>query len=221
MLENKKMIIFDFDGTIVDSVNVWDVVERKILIDNNQPVPEDFENVINSIIERGTKEIWEKVNEYIISCAKLNICPKELQRLKTKTAIKVYQNDVLPKENVLEYIAFLKKSGYKLGIVSSQHREIIDVSLKKYNLIDLFEIIVAIEDVDYIKPSPEGFLKVISKYDYNLNEYLVFEDSYIGIKAAKTAGLPVCLLYDKYQEKDLEKNKELADYYIKSYVKND
>ena len=71
------------------------------------------------------------------------------------------------------------------------------------------------DDVKFNKPNPEIYLKVISLFGVRNQDCLVFEDSMIGVKAAKVALIDVCSVYDEWINQD--EIKDIVDYSISSY----
>lgn len=82
---------------------------------------------------------------------------------------------------------------------------------------NIFDYVVRKEDVVHKKPHPEVYMKVLKYYHSNPQQCLVFEDSLHGVMAAKTAGIDVINVYDRYSDNDRERINSLADYKIDSY----
>ena len=84
---------------------------------------------------------------------------------------------------------------------------------------DLFTLIYTREDVREIKPNPEIYLRVMQELNALPEECLIFEDSLIGIEAAKRAGVQSVAVYDRYSDGEREQINALADYQLESYTK--
>lgn len=90
--------------------------------------------------------------------------------------------------------------------------------ISKAPLDEYFDLIYTREDVAKIKPNPEVYLKAMQAFNAKAEECIVFEDSLVGIKAAKNAGLKTVAIYDKYSNNDIEEIKQQADFFINNYA---
>ena len=90
--------------------------------------------------------------------------------------------------------------------------------ISKAPLDKYFDLIYTREDVAKIKPNPEVYLKAMQAFNAKPEECIVFEDSLVGIKAAKNAGLKTVAIYDKYSNNDIEEIKQQADFFINNYA---
>jgi beta-phosphoglucomutase-like phosphatase (HAD superfamily) len=89
---------------------------------------------------------------------------------------------------------------------------------KKADLDTYFRLVYTREDAKEIKPNPEIYLRVIEELGVTAEECLVFEDSLIGIEAAKNAGIESVAVYDSYSDAEREQINALADYQVQSYT---
>jgi len=90
-------------------------------------------------------------------------------------------------------------------------------AVTNYDLNDYFDVILSANDVPRGKPFPDVYLEVAKRLGVDPAKCLVFEDISMGIMAGKNAGMTVCGIDDDYSADDVDKKKELADYYIYSY----
>lgn len=88
----------------------------------------------------------------------------------------------------------------------------------KAPLDEYFDLIYTREDVSKIKPDPEVYQKAMQKFNAKPEECIIFEDSLIGIEAAKKAGIETIAIYDKYSDADTEAIKAQADFYLHDYT---
>ena len=82
---------------------------------------------------------------------------------------------------------------------------------------DYFSLIFTREDVREMKPNPEIFLKVVAELKVRKEEVLIFEDSLVGMEAAKNAQIEVVAVYDTYSDEDRKEISQLADYQIRDF----
>ena len=129
------------------------------------------------------------------------------------------------KEGAELFIKSLKELGYQLVIASTTKRTNMDVYRKhnhriisKANIDDYFTLVYTREDAKAIKPNPEIYLRVMEDLKVSTKDCLVFEDSLIGVEAAKNAGIECVVIEDQYSDAEREQINQLADYQIKSYL---
>lgn len=91
----------------------------------------------------------------------------------------------------IEWLKKLKNNGFTLGLVTTCMRKYLCILIEKLNLYDLFDCIVAREDVDNLKPSGDAYLKALNVLNKTAEESLAIEDSKRGIEAALAANLKV------------------------------
>jgi HAD superfamily hydrolase (TIGR01509 family) len=217
MLKDKKYIIFDFDGVIVASEHVWDKVERAFITENGGVIPDNYIAEKKKIVQRKPNDIWNEINKYIIELGNLDIEPEDMQKIKSDRVKTMYKEIVEVRPNLIEMLKRLNEDGYKMGIVSSQYIENIVYVLDRYDISHYFDKIISLNDVEYGKPSSEGFNNLLYNYEYDSSDYLVFEDSYVGVVAAKRIGLDVCAVEYDFQRMYVDEIKELSDFYIEDY----
>lgn len=177
---NKKLLIFDFDGTIVDSSPIHKQSFQEALIDYDVIV--DYEEIKGMRTRDAIVKIFNQSN---VSISKKNLLNLVLK--KQSLSQKYFSSISLIKDFKQFYMH--AKSTYKLSIVSSASRASIDIALKKFNLEEGFDLILSSESVDNAKPHPDGFLRAIEKFKFIRDEAVIFEDSFAGFLAAEKAGI--------------------------------
>ena len=119
----------------------------------------------------------------------------------------------------------LKAKNFTLAITTTTKRTNMDIYRTlnkninaKAPLDEYFDLIYTREDVSKIKPDPEVYQKAMQKFNAKPEECIIFEDSLIGIEAAKKAGIETIAIYDKYSDADTEAIKSQADFYLHNYT---
>ena len=227
MFKEKKIIIFDLDGTLIDSVGIWNEVDKKIIesFTNNcidiYTIQKEREQVLRKTFDADT---YLKYCKYLIDKYNIKTTPTNLLRIRNNTASDYLINDIDYKENAHIFLKRLKEKGYKLAIATNSTKQELDIYKNKNNNIrnkcnidEIFDYIVCSDDVKNKKPSPEMYLKIMNFYSVTPKECIVFEDSISGIKAANEAGLDVVLVYDKYSSKELMETQPAYKYTINNY----
>lgn len=229
MLENKKVIIFDMDGTLIDSVWIWNAIDEE-LIKRAGTIPLENENIAKQR-DDVLKKFKNEPDSYLAYCDflrekyKSNLTKEEIKKIRYEIADDYLKNKVDYKPYAEKLLKSLKEKGYILAIASTTLRHCIDIyTTKNKNLInkgnfkDIFSLILTKDDVIAKKPSPEVHEKIMEHFNVKPEECLVVEDALIGVEAAKNAGIEVAVIYDKYADLDRDKINELADYAFSDFL---
>lgn len=210
MLKNIQSVIFDLDGTLVDSMWLWHDIDVEFLEKRGLTLPETYQSAIEgmSFTETAvyTKELF-----------KLSESVEELKEIWNQMAIEKYRHEVPFKPGAEEFLKYLKQENIRLGIATSNSRELVDAVAEALHFTDYIQEIVTSCEVDKGKPAPDVYLEAASRLHVSPKHCLVFEDVPMGIMAGKNAGMRVCAVEDKFSAMQQEEKRKLADYYITSY----
>lgn len=210
MLQDIKTVIFDLDGSLVDSMWMWRAIDIEYLGRFGIPLPEDLQSRIEGMSFSETAVYFKE--HFPI--------PDSIDQIKEDwncMAWDKYANEVPLKPGIPEFLERCREEGIKLGIATSNSRQLVENIAKVHNLRDYFSCIMTGCDVAHGKPSPDIYLAVAEGLDCPPSQCLVFEDIIPGIQAGKAAGMRVCAVEDAYSVNDRERKKALADYYISDY----
>ena len=206
-----KIIIFDFDGVILDSENSHFIAFNEGLKNHNINISEDeYYSKYISLDDRGV--ITNVVNDKNIS-----VTNEEIDMI-IKNKNDYFESRLIDNSKLFpgveELIIQLSKN-FVLSIGSGANRSEIIKTLKNNNIYDYFEIIVSADEVNNPKPNPETYNRVLDNIniDFNINEIIVIEDSPGGIEAAKSAGLKCIAITNTFDNKQLRK----ADIIVSNY----
>lgn len=206
----KKGIIFDLDGTILDSMHVWEEIDRQFLGKRGVEVPEDY---LRSIAPLG----FEKAAEYTIERFGFSETPEELIAEWYQMAVDVYATEVELKPFVREYLSFLKSKGMKLGIATSCEPAMFLPALERNGVLSLFESYTIVREVKRGKEFPDIYERQAEKMGLLPEECAVFEDILKAIQGAKSGGFYTVGVYDVHSRYDWEDIMQAADKCIESY----
>lgn len=210
LLKNKKAIIFDLDGTLVNSMWVWHDIDIEYLGRYGYEVPSDLVLEIEGMGFTETAAYFKK--RFAI--------PDTIEEIKTewnRMAFEKYATAVPLKTGLAGFLKKIREAGLKVGIASSNSRELIMACLKNHQIDDCFDCITTSCDVAKGKPAPDIYLHVAKTLGVEPAQCLVFEDVPMGILAGKNAGMQVCAVEDDHSKDQREEKRRLADFYITSY----
>lgn len=226
ILENKKIIIFDMDGTLIDSIGVWNEVDIATVEFYTGIRPDEKE--VNKLRDFSLANSPDTdIYRYYISklCEKYNIC-EDIDIVYEKRrwfGDEIPKRNVKLKNNVKELLMLLKEKGYTLALATTSTIGKVKIysykneNTKIVNFIDTFDLILTKDEVINKKPHPEVLNKVLEYFGETSDSAIVFEDSYAGVLAAKNAGIEVVAVYDKYSDYERKEINELADYKIDDF----
>lgn len=210
MLKNINAVIFDLDGTLIDSMWMWKDIDIEFLNKYGLVLPNNLQTEIEGMSFTETAHYFK--NRFDLSES-----IDEIKKIWHEMAWKKYEEEVTVKEGALSFLKYLKENGIKTGIATSNSKELVDLIIRKHELKEYFHTVRTSCEVPKGKPSPDIYLLVANDLQVKPEECLVFEDVVQGITAGKNANMKVCAVYDEFSEKDIEEKKRLSDYYIRSY----
>ena len=210
MLNNIKAVLFDLDGTLVDSMWVWKDIDIEYLGKFGHKLPDGLQNEIEGMS-------FSETAVYIKD--KFQI-PDSVEKMKedwNRMAWDKYAYEVPLKEGVREFLDLCLKNDIRLGIATSNSRELVENIIKVHGLDGYFTGVVTGCEVEKGKPAPDVYLEAAKRCDVDPENCLVFEDIIPGILAGKAAGMKVCAVEDAYSLSQKEDKQKAADYYIKNF----
>lgn len=210
LLTDIKAVIFDLDGSLVDSMWMWRAIDIEYLAKFGIPLPENLQSRIEGMSFSETAAYFKE---------RFSI-PDSIEQIKedwNQMAWDKYEQEVPLKPGIPEFLELCTKTGIKLGIATSNSRQLVENIAKVHNLRNYFSCIMTGCDVAHGKPAPDIYLAVARELGCAPKHCLVFEDILPGIQAGKAAGMKVCAVEDAYSVNVRAEKQALADYYIESY----
>ncbi len=209
MLKDIDAVIFDLDGTLVDSMWMWKSIDIEYLGRFGKSFPEDLQRCIEGMSFSETATYFKKRFDL----------PDSLDQIKSDwnaMAWEKYLNEVPVKEGARELLEYLNSKQIPAGIATSNSKELVELIIEKHQLGGYFQSIRTSCEVEKGKPSPDIYLLVAQDLQAEPSKCLVFEDVPQGIMAGKNAGMKVCAVYDEFSEEVNDLKQRLADYYVRS-----
>lgn len=209
-LDDVDAVIFDLDGTLVDSMWIWRQIDVEYLGKFGIPLPEGLQTAIEG----------KSFHETAIYFKERFAIPDSLDKIKENwnaMAWEKYEREVPLKPGVMSFLSDCKARGVKLGIATSNSRALMENIADVHGLRDYFDCMLTGCDVYKGKPAPDIYLAVAERLGVKPGRCLVFEDIIPGIMAGRNAGMKVCAVEDAYSAGVRVQKRELADYYIADY----
>ena len=202
-----RTFLFDFDGTLVDSMPFYISGVLKELDKRNCKYNNDIIKIITPLGFVGTAD-------YFIKTFGLDVGVEELvEAFKTNMENEYFYN-IPAKSNVIKVLKELKEKGYSLNVLTASPHITLDACLKRLEIFDLFDNVWSCEDFATTKADPKIYKSVAEKLNVNVNDVLFLDDNLNADITAKTAGMKVCGVFDKSSVDYVDKMKSVCDFYI-------
>ena len=210
-----KGYIFDFDGTIIDSMGMWLSIDRAVVEDRGLPFPdeEDYQKYIELVTPLNPEESAE----YAIKFFGLNDTVENVVKEWGDRGKDTYINELPLKPGAKEFLTHLRSTGAKMAIATSAPTALCVPALKERGLYELFDAICTSEEAGHGKSRPDVFLLAAKKLGIPPEDCIVYEDSIIAMKTAKSVGMTVYAVYDDAAANKWEEIKQIADHSIYEY----
>jgi HAD superfamily hydrolase (TIGR01509 family) len=192
-IEGKKVVCFDLDGTIVDTVNPAFQAFANILHLVN---PDIKPNLAYGVVGESTYEKWARLAD--AKLIKNNVSVKDLTENTHKEFLRlISENPLEPKEGFWDLVYKLKEEkGLKLALATNTAKSVAMQVINKAEISEVFDFMIFGDEIKKPKPNAEIYIKVIKHFGIKPQEMLVFEDSLLGVSAAYKAGSPIVVIWD-------------------------
>ncbi len=209
----RDLVVFDLDGTLIDSIGIWNEVDRRLR--DNLALPPLGEADISAFRESSLRRHSAAANPYLEYCRILGaeagspLSPEEILRLRYALGEDLLENEVDYKPGADRLVRRLRARGVRLAIASTTRRPNLEIYLarngnirSKAPLDEFFDPILVRDDVREGKPNPEVYLRVLEATGVPTDRALAVEDALSGVEAARAAGLGVVAVRDRHAEPD-------------------
>ena len=203
--------LFDFDGTLVDSMPTYISSMLRILDDNQISYAPDIVKTITPLGVNGTAE-------YYIHDLGLNMEKNELISLMKEYMLDAYFHKIPAKLNVICVLKELKARGASLNVLTASPHITLDACLKRLELWDLFDNVWSCDDFHTTKADPEIYVMAAQRLQQPVDKVLFLDDNLNADMTAKSAGMAVCGVYDASSHEYVEQIQKATDYYIFDFI---
>ena len=209
-LSEIKGVIFDLDGTLVDSMWMWKAIDIEYLGKRGLDCPEDLQKKIEGMSFSETA-VYFKERFHL---------PDSLDEIKaewTRMSLDKYEHQVPLKPGAGRFLQFLKDHNIPMGIATSNGQAMVDGVLDALKIRPFFDSVATACEVKAGKPAPDIYLYVAGKLGVKPEDCLAFEDVPAGIQAGKAAGMRVIAMADEFSRAMEEEKRRLADFWADDF----
>lgn len=198
--------LFDFDGTLVDSMPSFISVILRILDENNIKYGNDIVKKITPLGYLGVAKYFKRLG--------VSFPEEEIVLLMKRYIYDEYAYNIPAKTNVIATLKKLKEQGADLHVLTASPHSVLDICLKRLGIFDVFTNIWSCDDFGTTKSDMGIYEMAAEKIGKPIGEILFLDDNYNADKTAKAAGMNVCGVYDSSSEDYINDIKKVSDYYI-------
>ena len=198
--------LFDFDGTLVDSMPTFASVMLRILDENHIRYESDIIKVITPLGYGGSAKYFRQLG--------LDMEEDAIVSLMNTYAQEEYTHRIGAKKNVIETLRYLKENHADLNVLTASPHAMLDVCLKRLGIFDLFTNVWSCDDFSTTKSNPEIYKAAAKRIGMPIDQILFLDDNLNADKTAKAAGMRVCGVFDPSSEDYVEEIKAATDHYI-------
>lgn len=204
-----KTYLFDFDGTLVDSMPTYVACMLRILDENGIAYESDIVKTITPLGLLGTAKYYQKLG--------IDRSVEEIVELMGWYMLEEYTLRIPAKEHVIETLKLLKARGDRLNVLTASPHITLDACLKRLGIFELFDNVWSCDDFATTKADPAIYRAAAERLGVSVGEVLFLDDNYNADVTAKKAGMMVCGVYDPSSEEYTEEIRAATDFYIRDF----
>ena len=205
-----KGAIFDIDGTLLDSMPVWENAGARYLATLGIKARSDLKERLDALsLPEGAL--------YMQTEYKLSVTIEEILEGVNQVVKDFYFKEAVLKPGVCDLIQKLKKNQVRLIIATATDAEMAKAALIRNDIWKDFDRMITCEEAGAGKTSPKVFELAREHLQTKKEETWVFEDSLYAVKTASKAGFPVCSIYDAYSRDNTEEIRTFSDIYVRDF----
>ena len=204
------MLFFDLDGTLLDSNGIWHEVDRLFLEKRGFPHTDEYHaGVAHATLPAAAKFTRE-------FCG-IDEPEEDIIAEWIAMASEFYAREVPLKPYAREFLSLCRQHGQPMAVLTSAATEHCHSALKLHGLEEFFSHVICVQDLGLQKRQPETFLRAAELTGSAISDCVMFDDSLQACQGAKTAGMRVVGVYDRFFPEDQAQLQKLCHRYIRSF----
>lgn len=205
-----KICVFDMDGTIVDTVGFWRSCPERYLKKLGKTIKTEDRDYFKYNVLKDS--ISKMVNEY-----NLDISISDLWNLLEEEVKRGYNSVSSYKADADLFLSYLKKNNVPCVLYTANEREYINIIDNNLNLSNYFNQMYTTAEIGFKKDEREGFELIARSFGKNIEDIVLFEDSYYAIHTASILNMKSVAVADEFAENRVDDVKKECDIFISSY----
>lgn len=207
-------VIFDLDGTLIDSMAIWNDLSYDLLCANGIEPRADLRDKVSTMY-------LEESSRYVIEEYGLPYTVEEVNRYINDRVEHFYRHEVQPKADILPFLERLKTAGVPMCVATATERKLALPALEHNGMLPYFTEILTCREIGQNKNDPLIFEEALHRLGTAKTNTAVFEDSLHAVSTAKAAGFPAFTIYDESSARNKEKLMALSDRFFYRYAELD
>lgn len=188
-------VVFDLDGTLLDSTGMWSQIDRQILQHYGREIPPDISEIVR-------KMSIEESSGYFVSRFDLPCTPEQLSRQISDMAAQSYYEQLPLKPHAEQLLRFLDKRGVAYCVATATYGELAQAALRRLGLWERIQFLLTEQEVGAPKTDPQIFRTAAQRFHLGRRQVAVAEDSLHAVETAKAAGFFTVGVYDPVSDGD-------------------
>lgn len=202
-----KAIVFDMDGTLLNSMHAWNAVNAQLIEEFDIPMAQVDYDVI---ITQGFEDLVRMLKENFAFEPDVDALYKRANSIMSKW----YKNESVTREGVIETLNCFKEAGIPMGVATATDYELAMIALEKAGILDYFEFVYSSSTDGFPKNDKRYWEKVARTMGQAPEDMALFDDALYALITAKATGYTVVALEDEAYGQDIDQMKRRADYYL-------
>ncbi|MBP3656077.1 MAG: HAD family phosphatase [Clostridia bacterium] len=204
-----KTYLFDFDGTLVDSMPAYASMMLGILAEHHVPHEPDIIKITTPLGYPGTAKLFIRMG--------LDMPEAELLGVMNARAVKAYTDEIPAKAHVIDALRRLKARGDSLNVLTASPHAMLDPCLKRLGIYDWFDHVWSCDDFGTTKADPQIYHMAAQAIGCDVGDVWFLDDNLGANTTAKAAGMRVCGVYDDSSAEYTQEIRAASDAYIEDF----